>query len=58
LPKAFIPGVPETSALWRTVVEQLEGRGIVDVTLLSPPGFGAPELPGWVPKEAGQKWPV
>jgi pimeloyl-ACP methyl ester carboxylesterase len=45
--KAFVHGVPETSALWRTLVDELAARDIDDVTLLSPPGFGAPEPLGW-----------
>lgn len=39
---AFVHGVPETSAIWGPMVEALAARGCSDVTLLSPPGFGAP----------------
>ncbi len=42
MPKVFVHGNPETSALWRALVESLEQRGVDDIILLSPPGFGAP----------------
>jgi pimeloyl-ACP methyl ester carboxylesterase len=45
--KAFVHGVPEASALWRTLIDELAIRDIDDVVLLSPPGFGAPEPAGW-----------
>ena len=45
--KVFIHGNPETSAIWGPVREELAGRGIHDVVLLSPPGFGAPVPEGW-----------
>ena len=41
MPKVFVHGNPETSALWRVMFEELAARGIDDVTALSPPGFGA-----------------
>ncbi len=44
MPKAFVHGVPETSAIWGALVDELETRGIGDITLLTPPGFGAPVL--------------
>jgi pimeloyl-ACP methyl ester carboxylesterase len=52
MPKAFVHGNPETSALWRAVVESLNARGIDDISLLSPPGFGAPVPIGWEPNQA------
>lgn len=42
MPIAFVHGVPETSAIWSALVEALESRGIGDIHLLTPPGFGAP----------------
>jgi len=51
MPKAFVHGVPETSALWGALVDEVKVRGIDDVTLLSPPGFGAPAPPGWAPTQ-------
>jgi pimeloyl-ACP methyl ester carboxylesterase len=45
--KAFVHGVPETAALWCALIDELAARDIDDITLLSPPGFGAPEPPGW-----------
>jgi pimeloyl-ACP methyl ester carboxylesterase len=44
---AFVHGNPETDAIWGPLVEQLAARGVDDVVLLSPPGFGAPTPPGW-----------
>jgi pimeloyl-ACP methyl ester carboxylesterase len=52
MPKVFVHGNPETSALWRALVHELEARGIDDITLLSPPGFGAPVPAGWEPSRA------
>jgi pimeloyl-ACP methyl ester carboxylesterase len=52
MPKAFVHGVPETSALWRTLLDELSNRGIDDIALLSPPGFGSPVPEGWVPTRA------
>lgn len=51
MPRAFVHGNPETSALWRALVESLSARGIDDVTLLSPPGFGAPVPTDWEPTQ-------
>jgi len=52
VPKVLVHGVPETRALWHTLIGELEKRGIGDVTLLSPPGFGAPVPVGWEPTQA------
>ena len=45
--KVFVHGNPETAAVWAPLVDALEGRGIDDVVLLSPPGFGAPVPEGF-----------
>jgi pimeloyl-ACP methyl ester carboxylesterase len=50
--KVFVHGNPETSAVWRMLVDELKERGIDDVTLLSPPGFGAAVPDGWEPTRA------
>lgn len=43
----FVHGNPETSAIWGPLVDALHARGIDDVVLLSPPGFGAPTPDAW-----------
>jgi pimeloyl-ACP methyl ester carboxylesterase len=45
--KVFVHGNPETSAIWAPLVAALNDRGINDVVLLSPPGFGAPVPQNW-----------
>lgn len=40
--KVFVHGNPETSFVWSELVAELEQRGVDDIVLLSPPGFGAP----------------
>ncbi len=52
MPKAFVHGVPETCALWQTIVGELKRRGVGDVELLSPPGFGVPTPTDWQPTRA------
>jgi pimeloyl-ACP methyl ester carboxylesterase len=42
MPKVFVHGNPETSFVWSELVSELERRGVEDIILLSPPGFGAP----------------
>lgn len=44
---AFVHGNPETSAIWTPLVDALAERGVDDVVLLSPPGFGAPVPDDW-----------
>ena len=44
---AFVHGNPETDAIWGDLVEELAGRGVADMVLLVPPGFGAPIPDGW-----------
>jgi len=45
MPKVFVHGNPETSAVWSVLFDKLKKKGIDDLIALSPPGFGAP-LPG------------
>jgi pimeloyl-ACP methyl ester carboxylesterase len=45
--KVFVHGVPETSAIWSPLVTELSTRGITNIVLLSPPGFGSPSPAGW-----------
>ena len=42
--KVFVHGNPETTAVWSELVAALRRRGVEDIELLSPPGFGA-EVP-------------
>lgn len=45
--KVFVHGNPETISVWGELVSELETRGVNDILLLSPPGFGAPVPPGF-----------
>ena len=45
--KVFVHGNPETSAIWQPLGTELARRGVNDIVLLSPPGFGAPTPEGW-----------
>ena len=45
--KVFVHGNPEVDAIWSLLVAELRARGVDDVVLLSPPGFGAPTPDGW-----------
>ena len=47
MPKVFVHGNPECDAIWSRLVEALSARGVDDVVLLSPPGFGAPVPDGF-----------
>ena len=40
--KVFVHGVPETGAVWGDLLAALDERGVDDIAVLSPPGFGAP----------------
>ncbi len=40
--KVFVHGNPETTFVWSELVAELRQRGVDDIVLLSPPGFGAP----------------
>jgi pimeloyl-ACP methyl ester carboxylesterase len=57
--QAFVHGNPETTAIWTALVDELGRRGVDDIVLLSPPGFGAPTPEGWVPhRENYVRWLV
>lgn len=59
MPKAFVHGNPETEAVWWPLVDALKERGVSDVVLLSPPGFGAPVPQGWTAtQESYRDWLV
>lgn len=45
--KVFVHGNPETSAIWQPIAGELAARGVTDIVLLSPPGFGAPVPTQW-----------
>ena len=45
--KVFVHGNPETSAVWSLLVLELKKRGVDNIVLLTPPGFGAPTPAGW-----------
>ena len=45
--KVFVHGNPETTFVWSELVPELERRGVDDIVLLSPPGFGAPVPEGF-----------
>lgn len=47
MPKLFVHGNPETTAVWAPLVEALAAVGVTDVVLLAPPGFGAPVPDGF-----------
>lgn len=44
---ALIHGVPETSDVWRPLIDALKSHGVSEVVCLSPPGFGAGVPDGW-----------
>jgi len=45
--KVFVHGNPETDAVWEPLIAALAERGVADIRLLSPPGFGAPVPAGF-----------
>ena len=45
--KVFVHGNPETTFVWSELGPELERRGVDDIVLLSPPGFGAPVPDGF-----------
>lgn len=55
MPRVFVHGNPETSALWRVLFGELSARGIDDLVALSPPGFGAPVPGGFEPTQIGYR---
>jgi pimeloyl-ACP methyl ester carboxylesterase len=44
---AFVHGNPETEAVWWPLTDELRQRGVEDIVMLSPPGFGAPVPRSW-----------
>ena len=46
----LVHGVPETSAVWDPLVDELVALGHKEPLRLSPPGFGAPVPDGWPPR--------
>jgi pimeloyl-ACP methyl ester carboxylesterase len=55
MPKVFVHGNPETSALWHALFDELKQRGIDDLEALSPPGFGAPVPAGFEATQIGYR---
>jgi pimeloyl-ACP methyl ester carboxylesterase len=55
MPKVFVHGNPETSALWRALFDEFESRGVDDLVALSPPGFGATMPEGFEPTQVGYR---
>jgi pimeloyl-ACP methyl ester carboxylesterase len=55
VPKAFVHGNPETSALWGALFRALKDRGHDDVVALSPPGFGSPVPADFEPTQLGYR---
>lgn len=47
MPKVFVHGNPECSAVWDLLVDALADRGVDPIVRLSPPGFGAPVPEGF-----------
>jgi len=45
----FVHGVPETSAIWRPLIEALKQRDVGELVTISPPGFGAAVPDGFEP---------
>ncbi len=45
--KVLIHGNPETTAVWQPLLPALNKRGVDDIVMLSPPGFGAPVPDGF-----------
>jgi pimeloyl-ACP methyl ester carboxylesterase len=43
----LVHGVPETTAVWDLLVDELVALGRDEPLRLSPPGFGAPVPDGW-----------
>jgi pimeloyl-ACP methyl ester carboxylesterase len=51
----LIHGNPETDAIWGPLAAALRERGVDDLVLLSPPGFGAPVPAGWDATRVGYR---
>ena len=55
MPKVFVHGNPETSAIWSALFDALRDKGIDDLVGLSPPGFGAPLPTGFEATQTGYR---
>ncbi len=55
MPKVFVHGNPETSALWRPLFQEIESRGFDQLHAISPPGFGAPVAEAFEPTQIGYR---
>lgn len=55
MPKVFVHGNPETSAIWRALFDALQSKGIEDLEALSPPGFGAALPTDFEPTQTGYR---
>ena len=55
VPKVFVHGNPETSAIWRALFDALLERGVDDLVALSPPGFGAAVPEGFEASQSGYR---
>jgi len=55
MPKAFVHGNPETSAVWSVLFDELEAKWIDDLVALSPPGFGASLPEGFEATQTGYR---
>lgn len=55
MPKVFVHGNPETSAIWSVLFDELKAKGIDDLVALSPPGFGAPMPEGFEATRTGYR---
>jgi len=42
IPKVFVQGHSEASAIWSVLFDELKAKRLEDIEVLSPPGFGAP----------------
>ena len=55
--KVFVHGNPETTAVWGPLVAELNKRGVNDIVLLSPPGFGVASDPAFpATRNAYREW--
>jgi pimeloyl-ACP methyl ester carboxylesterase len=55
MPRVFVHGNPETSALWSVLFDELKVQGIDNLVALSPPGFGAPLPEGFEATQVGYR---
>jgi hypothetical protein len=55
----FVHGNPEVDAIWGPLVAALAARGVTDIVLLSPPGFGSPAPDQWDASMGSYaNWPI